>query len=289
VTGSGHVRSIWGPALRRAGPLLLWTALLALAPPSASAADRSVELAASTGLRHVRYEEWGPYGDLLDSEDGWIPTVGARAQVRIWRVVGELSGRLARGDLAYHGLAQLGFGSAHVRSTSAARFLDGRVRAGMVVDPWNRLTLLVGGASRRWDRDIHATTLTSSGSAIPVRGLSEVYSWYELEAAIRAALVATPRLTWLAEVRVLRTRSPRLRVDWNGTKVGLDLGPWTGSGTETEVQVTLRPGLFLAAGAAVERFSFGESAAATVGRVSLHEPDSDTWGVRVEVGIGARL
>lgn len=288
MTVSGHAGTK-GPARRRSGPFLrcaLAAALLSIVPARADAGEPGVEVAASAGLRHVRYEEWGPYGDLLDSEDGWIPTVGVRAGLRVSRLVGELSGRLARGDLAYHGLTQSG---AWVHGTSAATFLDGRVRAGGVVDPWGRLTLLAGVAARRWNRDIHGTTLTSGGTPIPVRGLSEIYSWYELDAAARASLVATPRLSWLAEVRVLRTVAPHLSVGWNGSDVGLALGARTGWGAETEVQLTLRPGLFLSAGGSVERLGFGASRTVPVARTWMTEPDSDTWGVRVELGIGARL
>ena len=286
MTVPGHTRSTRGPACHRAGPFVLCAALLSLVPASGAAADRAFEVAASAGLRHVRYEEWGPYGDTLDTEDGWIPSFGVRARGRVWRLVGELSGRLARGDLTYEGLVQsLGW----VRSTSGARYLDGAAQVGAVVDPWGRLTLLVGATARRWDRDIHASTLASGGSTTPVRGLSEVYSWYELEAAARATLVATPRLAWLAEVRVLRTVSPYLSVDWNGTDIGLSLGPRTGWGAETELQLTLRPGLFVSAGAAIERLGFGASGLVPAGRAWINEPESETWNVRVDVGVGARF
>lgn len=290
MTDRGHSRSTGGPVRRRAGPSLLLAtlaALAALAPARGDAADRAVEAAASAGLRHVRYEEWGPYGDTLDTEDGWIPTAGARVTWREWRVVGELSGRLARGDLAYHGRVQSGGG--WVRSTSAARFLDGTVRAGALVDPWRRVAVLVGATTRRWDRDIRGTTLSSGGTTIPVRGLSEVYSWVELGAAARATLLETPRLAWLAEVRVLRTVSPHVTVDWNGAGVRLSQGARTGWGAETGLQVSLRPRLFLTAGAAIERLGFGVSPVVPAGRSWIDEPESETWNVRVDVGIGARL
>jgi hypothetical protein len=286
VTGSGHARSTGGPARRRAGPFVLCATLLSLVPAGAGAADRTFEVAASAGLLHVRYEERGPYGDTLDTEDGWIPSLGVRVRGRAWRLVGELSGRLARGDLAYEGLVpSLGW----VRSTSASRFLEGALRAGVVVDPWGRVALLAGAAARRWDRDIRGTTIASGGITTPVRGLSEVYAWYELDAAARATLVETPRLAWLAEVRVLRTASPHLTVDWSGTDVGLSLGSRTGWGGETELQVTLRPGLFLTAGAAIERLGFGASGLVPAGRTWINEPDSETWNVRLDLGIGARF
>jgi hypothetical protein len=267
--------------------LLLCAALLALPPASGAAAEHVVEVAASGGLRHVRYLEWGAFGKLLDSEEGWIPAAGARVRIRVGRVVGELSGALARGDLRYAGLVQSGAGQ--VRSTSAARFLDGAGRAGVVVDPWRRLTLLAGASTHRWDRDIHSTTLASGGVVTPVAGLSEVYAWWQLEAAAQLALVAAPRLAWLADVHALQTRAPHVTVDWRGAKVRLPLGTRAAWGAGTELQVTLRPGLFVFAAAGVDRLRLGESPPVAAGRSWLTEPESETWSVRLDAGIGARL
>ena len=118
-------------------------------------------------------------------------------------------------------------------------------------------------------------------------GLSEVYSWYELQAGARWSFLRTARSEARVEARVVRTAAPRIVVEYAGADVALDLGVRTGWRLGGDFRRAVGPRAFVTAGAWAEGYAFGASA---VDRVYwILEPASETVNVALDAGVGVRF
>ncbi len=288
-----------GPARLRAGPLCftaLACAFAAVQPARAAegtpgAPELGSRAQISIGAQRIDYEERTPRGTFLDGETGWLPTLAAGIEMRLGRAFFRAATRLTRGALDYDGRVQAGDGTVNglpARSTSDARFIGAELQAGGFLDAQHRLLLMGGLGARRWDRDIHSTEVISrTGVLVPVSGLSEVYSWYELQVGLRGTVLARGASNWDLELAVVRTADPRIALDLFGKEVRLRLGARTGFRVGTIFRRDLSPGTFLSLAWHADSYAFGASDFDVASGV--FEPDSTTWTVSLEAGAGVRF
>lgn len=280
------------PAHRIAGSLLVSASLLAagLAAPARADAPRvRVELLA--GGMHLDYVERGPTGVFLDGERGWLPALSGTVEVRGARAFLRAAASTSRGGVAYDGRVQssnAALDGLPARSTSGARFLQGELQLGGWVDRGRALALYAGGGGRRWDRDIHGTTVVSrTGTPVLVSGLSEEYRWLELHAGVRWTLAPTRRTELELDVAAVRTVAPEMSVAWGGTEVALELGERTGWRAAVAYRRTLGARTFVSVVGSAEQYRFGASGVDA--RTRLLEPASETRSLGLRAGAGARF
>ena len=220
-----------------------------------------------------------------------MPSLAAAFHVEGARGFLRAATRLAWGNLDYEGHVQSADASragVPATSTSGAVFLHGEVEGGALLGPARRVALFGGLGARRWSREIRSTWAVSrTGVSFPVQGLSEVYSWYELQAGVRWTFLETFRAAWDAEARLVRTAAPRIAVDLLGTKIRLELGARTGWRLASTFRWALPAESFLVAGGWAEAYAFGASAVDPV--YLILEPSSETLNVGFDVGLGRRF
>lgn len=288
------------PRARRAATALLAAALLA---PGAVRADPEGRAELRLGLLRFGYAEHGDPGPALDREAGLVPAVSGELELRGSRLFGRAAARLAQGHVTYDGRTQsLGdpaLDGLPIRSKTDVTFVSGRLEGGAFVDAGRRLGLFAGAGARRWTRDIRdAALLARDGTPVTVAGLSEIYSWYELEAGVRWTFLSRPRTSWDLEVRGVRTIGPEISVDL-ARGFGIDetarmrLGARTGWRAGTAFRQDVEPGVFLVIALFAEGYAFGASGlhvfhdADGVAR-AISEPRSETLTGGLEVGVGGR-
>ncbi len=273
-------------------------AVALLAPGPARAAERGQRGFAEVrlGLMHFDYEERDVDGAFLDGETGWVPSLTGEAELRGDRIFGRALLRIAGGTVSYDGHAQSTDSTVDglaVKTDSDASFLQGEVQVGGLVDDARRLAIFGALGARRWSRDILGTTITSrTGAAVRISGLSEVYTWYELQAGIRWTFLERSGTTWDAEARIVRTAGASISVDLTPfgapTAVDLDLKPRTGWRFGSAYRHELSPnGLLLVVAGWAEGYAFGRSDVNMT--YAILEPDSKTVNVGLEVGLGGRF
>lgn len=285
---------------RAAAVALLAAGLLAPGGARATVEGRA-ELRA--GLLRFEYSEHDDRGAFLDGEHGWLPAVAGEVEVRSGGLFARGSARLAQGSVTYHGQTQSPdptLDALPLRSDTETTFVGGELEGGLVVDPVHHLALLVAVGARRWTRDIRSSSVIArDGTPATVVGLSEIYSWYELEAGARWAFLSRPRTTWDLEARVVRTAAAEVSVDLaqifgvDGT-AHLALGSRTGWRLASTLRQDLDPAIFLVATLYAEGYGFGESRISVVrdaGGVArgISEPRSDSVVGGLELGIGGRF
>ncbi len=280
------------PAPTGAGAFLwLAAALAALASPPARADEPTISVEVGPTVVHFDYAEYYRTGATIDRERGWVPGVALRAELASGRLFAIAAGSLASGSVTYDGRTQSSNPANDelpVETRTATGFASAEARAGGWLDERHRVALYGGGASRYWERDIHGTTVTSrSGATIPVSGLYEEYSWWELQAGVRWAFLEAPGIHLELDARVFHALRPRLAVDWNGERVELSLGARPGLRLALASRIDLGGRWFLAVEADAARFELGESAVDPASMIM--EPRSRTTNARVEARLGARF
>jgi hypothetical protein len=249
------------------------------------------------GLMHFDYAEHDPAGVVLDRENGWVPSLTGEAELHGEKLFGRAMLRLAKGTVAYDGHAQSTDPTVDglpVQTDSDATFLQGEVQFGGWVDDAKHVALFGAVGARRWDRDILGTTIISrAGVPTPIGGLSEVYTWWELQAGLRWTFLEQAGTTWDADVRVVRTAGASIDVDLTPfvgtpTTASMDLASRTGWRLGSSFRRQLHPnGLFLVASAWAEGYAFGKSDVNPI--FGIYEPDSKTTNFGLEVGLGGRF
>jgi hypothetical protein len=279
-------------------------ALAALLPASARgelAGRGEVRL----GLQRFDYAEYGaPGAASLDREAGWLPAVSGELELRDDRFFGRAAARLSLGTVTYRGQTQsLGdpsLAGLRLRSTTGTSFVSGELQGGVFVDGARRLAVFAAVGARRWTRDIHdATVVARDGSTVFVLGVSEIYSWFELQAGARFTVLERPWLAWDAEARVVRTAGAEVSVDLARAfgvedTARMGLGARTGWRLATTFRHDVTPALFLAASLWAEGFAFGASGVAVfvdAGGTAhgIAEPRSETVMAGLDVGVGGRF
>jgi hypothetical protein len=278
-----------------ASAVLLAAALLA---PAAAQAGPSGRAELRAGLQRFDYSEYRPDGGFLDGEAGFLPALSGALEVRSGGAFLGAAAHVALGSVRYDGHAQSSSDATvdglAVRSTTDAGFVSGEVQLGAFADAAERVALFVALGARRWTRDIRSSTLVSrTGVSRAVAGLSEIYSWYELQLGARWAFLERGRTSWDAEARFFRTAAPEMSVDLGSLggqgSARLALGPRTGWRAGSTLRRDLQPGLFLAVTLYAEGYAFGASDAVSLGGASIFEPRSETFGSGLEVGLGGRF
>ena len=232
-------------------------------------------------------------GATLDTEQGVLPALSAEGELRGEIGYGRLSLRLASGTVDYSGHVQTSppdptLDGLDVKSTTGTLLLSARLEGGALVDAERRWAVFAGLAARKWNRDIHDTTVVSrTGVLTAISGISEVYTWLVLDAGTRYVLVRHPEGTWDLEAAVLYTTRASIDVSLMGSSVSLSLGPRFGWRVASTYRHALRSDLFLTAGLWAEGYAFGQSAVNTT--FGILEPDSRTLGVGLDVGIAFGL
>jgi hypothetical protein len=279
--------------VRRTALLLALSAALAPARVAAAPAlaDRRVLLEVAGRSTTFEYAEYGATGARLDAERGAIPGVEGALEVREGPVALRATLAAEGAQVAYAGLVQSGstqLNGLAVTSTSGAHLTRAGGELALALPGLRGAALLAGLERRRWDRNIHGTTVVSrSGVLTAVRGLDEVYAWDVLHAGVRLPLLASPRLGWDLEGRVTRTHRPSVTVAWPGGDVRLPLGERLGWAAGTTVRVALGPVLVARLGFSLARHDFGESEVDA--RTLVFEPRSTTRTASFEAGLGARF
>jgi hypothetical protein len=285
---------------RRPGSWLALPALalaLAAVPAAPARADGPHGTAeVRIGLMHFDYEETAS-GTFLDGEKGWVPSIVGELELRGDVLFGRAMVRLAKGTVGYDGHVQAAdptLDGLPVQTDSDAFFAQGELQGGVLVGPAKQVALFAALGARRWDRDIQGTTVISrTGVSTPISGLSEVYSWYELQLGARWTFFSRPGTSWDVDARLVKTASPEIEVDLSPfvgtpTTTTLSLGETTGWRLGSTFRRQLNPnGLFLAVNAYLEGYSFGASGVDPV--YLILEPDSTTVNFGLEVGVGGRF
>ena len=234
-------------------------------------------------------------GESLDREHGVIPALSGELEVGGRRAFGRLSGRLAGGTVDYHGQVQAPTAPAidgvWASGQSDAQLLEARLEGGAWVDPARRLAVFAGVGARQWQRTIHDTVATGrDGLLYQIQGLSETYGWWDLDLGARYAIVETEGDGWDVEAALVQTVSPGIQVSYAGSNLSLDLGARLGWRASTSWRHRFAPSWFAVAGLWGEGYRFGASAAKDVGGgQAILEPDSRTFRLGLELGVGARF
>ena len=291
-TLGGRLARLRGPALAA----LAAAAIVAAARPAQAAEPRG-SFEARVGLLRFDYEERDPLTNaFLDGEEGFVPAVTVAGELRLDRFFTRAMLRFAKGSVDYDGHVQSSdpnFDGLPLRTTTDASFLQGELEAGGFVDPGERVALFAAFGARRWGRDIQGALATGrNGAQASIAGLSETYTWYELQAGVRWTFLSLPRTSWDVEARLVRTFGANISVDLSpfGGPSSLDMG--LGSRTGWRVGSTLRQdlgrgALFLVATLWAEGYAFGRSDVNTT--FGILEPDSSTVNAALELGLGAHF
>ena len=297
-TGTGG-RSADGVGRAALASLLLAVAVAA-APARGEEPGLHGQVEVRAGLLRFDYEERDA-GVFLDGEEGFVPSITVEGELRLDRLFGRAMFRLAKGSVDYDGHVQSLTDSAidglPVRTTTDLTFLQGELQLGAFVDEGRRLAAFAALGARRWDRDIQETTLLDrTGSLRGLSGLSEVYSWYELQAGVRWTFLQLSRTSWDLDARVVRTAGGEIEVFspfGAPGSVTMGLGSRTGWRLASNLRRDLAGRLFLAATLWAEGYAFGRSdfhtVATSAGLADIFEPDSSTVNAGLEVGLGGRF
>jgi hypothetical protein len=314
------VRTGRGSARRPRGLLAATAAALALAAwpagPARAEGPRGFG-EVRVGLMHFDYAEHDAAGTFLDGEKGWVPALTGELELRGEQLFGRALLRYAKGTVSYDGHVQSAgdplspyVDGLPVQTDSDATFLQGELQGGVLLGPAKQVAVFGALGARRWDRDIQSATVISrpippglppplppggapNGLPVQISGLSEVYSWYELQLGVRWTFLSRPGTSWDVEARLVRTASPEIKVDLTPfvgapASTTLSLGATTGWRLGSTFRHDLNPrGLFLAANAYLEGYSFDASGVDPV--YLIMEPDSTTVNFGLEVGIGGRF
>lgn len=303
---SSRVRPTSRPRVLSLAPAVsLALGLVVLAPAAraedAEAAGPRIRGELSAGAYRLDYAEYAPDGTFLDGEEGWMPSLSGALELGGRRGFFRASAQLASWTVGYDGHVQstdpvLGpqVNGLPVKTTSDALFGLFRLEAGGFVEPTGRLALVGGFAARTWHRDIRSTYVVprGGGAPVPVSGLSEVYTWYELQAGLRWTVVRAGRSELELEGAIFRTMWGTMEVDL-GTKVALDLGDRTGFRGGGTYRFALGGPVHLLVRAGAESYHFGQSPVVLLDPANpasgIIEPRSDTTTVSLEAGVGMRF
>lgn len=270
-------------------------ALAAWAAPARAEQPRG-QLEVRVGLMRFDYEERDPLTNaFLDGEEGFVPALTVEGDLRVERFFGRAMVRLAKGSVDYDGHVQsssANFDGLPLRTTTDASFLQGELQLGGFVDERERVALFVALGARRWGRDIQGATATGrDGSPAAIAGLTETYTWYELQLGTRWTFLELPSTSWDVEWRLVRTAAAEISIDLSPfggpSSVTLGLGSRTGWRLGSTVRHDVSGNLFLAATLWAEGYSFGQSDLNTT--YGILEPDSSTVNAGLEVGFGGRF
>lgn len=282
---------------RQAGWALTALAAAAMAGWAGPArADPRGQLDVRAGLLRFDYEERDPAGTFLDGEEGFVPSLTIEGELRFERIFTRAMFRLAKGSVSYDGHVQSADPAADglpVRTTSDATFLQGELQVGGFLDPGERVALFGALGARRWSRDILGTNVVDrNGVPRAISGLSETYSWFELQLGLRWTFLQLPRTSWDLDARVVRTAGAEISVDLSPfggpSDVTMGLGARTGWRLGTTLRQDVGHGnLFVAASAWAEGYAFGQSDVNQT--FQILEPDSSTVNAGFEIGLGGRF
>ena len=248
--------------------------------PVASRADslrHSAEVGAS--LTSFEYTEFADAGNVLDRETGFLPGLALRfAQAgRDCTISQDLS--FSANDLAHDGHTNLG---TPFSTRTDETIGDASVQVGCSLPSLPRYSAYGGFGYTRWKRDIRGVAR--------IAGLGETYSWWYALLGGRAVLMQSGASQLALDVRLIRTISPQLKVDFNGLfdTTKLALGERTGGRLSLPWCLALSQSGSLAVEPFYERLKLGRSqtqpltrTAAVVGQVFEPNGERIQWGVNM--------
>lgn len=287
----------------RARAALVVAAVTAAGAASAEPRERDRGHAeARVGFVRFDYEEYDPRtGGFLDGETGLVPALALEGELRgavaFGAVFGRALVRLSGGTVDYDGQVQSAdpaLDRLPARTESDASFRQAELQGGLSLgEAGRRVALFVGLGGRSWHRDIQPTTVISrTGVPARISGLIEDYSWAELQLGGRLTLAARPGTTWELDARLVRTFGAEMAVDLSPfvgvpQLLTLPLGSRTGWRLGGAFRHALGPSVLLALSAFAEAYGFGQSPVDPA--TGLLEPESDTFLLGVDVGLGVRF
>ena len=224
-------------------------------------------------------------GERLDHEHGTL--YGLAGGVQGGRNALLFEGTLSwfENDVRYDGQTMDGM---PVRTRTDERILDGQASVGWRFRRQDKLQYqLYGGLGYRdWHRDIRSTPTAT--------GVKETYTWWYAVLGGRGLYHSNQRMTWLAEVQLMRPIDPEIEVnfknDLNDTR--LDLGSEPGVRLSLAWRNELPSGWCLEIMPFYTAWDIGRSQSrplkqngVVVG--SLYEPRSETrnYGIQARVGV----
>lgn len=128
-----------------AAPFALFAALLC------SPVHAEWQTGIGVGARSVAHTEYGPSGNQLVREDGWLPGAGLQAGYRYRQLAWSGAVDWYQGGIDYLGRTQAGAGA---RSTTATRLATARLGASYTLDGY---AILAAVELDRWERGIRGT------------------------------------------------------------------------------------------------------------------------------------
>lgn len=178
-----------------------------------SAISKADDIELSPNLYFFNYEEFNTLGESLDKEQGVLPGV----KLNYKKIVGDvkLSTFIAYngGEVDYIGTTQTG--TPH-NTTTKEKLLSIGVSFTVVQDSTNLPSLFFGIRGTQWDRDI----LTRNN----VRGLHEIYQWYELSAGFSFDSIIVNDSYYTAKFALFKILQPSIKVFLDNSSETLDLG-----------------------------------------------------------------
>jgi hypothetical protein len=230
-------------------------------------------------LTSFKYTEFGDAGNVLDRETGFLPGLALRfAQAGTdCTIAQDLS--YSANELAHDGHTNLG---TPLSTRTDETIGDASVQVGCSLPSLPRYSAYGGFGYTRWKRDIR--------SVARIAGLGETYSWWSAVLGGRAVLVESGASQFALDVRLIRTISPQLKVDFNGLfdTAKLALGERTGARLALPWRLALTASGSLVVEPFYERLKLGRSqtqpltrSAAVVGQVFEPNGELTPWGVNI--------
>lgn len=257
-----------------------------------SFASDQAEWQISGSILNFGYKELDLNKKLLDREDGFIPGIklGVRYPIKQWVLAGDLA--YHTGDAAYTGQTQTGI---PITTTTNQRIADTTLQAeywtqteeGTAYAPY------LGGGFHYWRRDIKPTTISSGA---PVRGLLEIYTWWQIFLGVKSEIYQSETISWQLDTHLSYLIQPSIYVDFNGLydNATLPLGERWGLKVALPGHYKLNPTADLLIEPFAETYELGRSSTATltsngtpVG--SVNEPYSQTINYGVSLGVSQKF
>ncbi|MBI3609605.1 MAG: hypothetical protein HY204_02750 [Nitrospirae bacterium] len=152
------------------------------------------------------YKEFND-GRRLDREDGLLPGIAGAITRRRGDWFGSWEASYHTGNVLYDGQTQSGL-SLRTRTDEELMDLALQIGHGLRAGKYPANVLYAGLGYHRWKRDIRSTS--------DVTGLFEVYDWWYGILGLKGTFYSTDKIQWGADLRLIRTITPKIIIDFKG-------------------------------------------------------------------------
>lgn len=238
-----------------------------------------ITLTPEVGLSTLRfnYVEYADTGRVLDTEQGGMPGLTLKLEVKQLGWVLEGVGSYHQAQVSYTG--ETNFGVPYNTHTDE-KIGDVAVRVGRWFDTQYPVMPFAGIGYRRWDRDILPATLG---------GLFESYHWKYAWIGAKVLLSKEATAMHVLDIGLLKPIHPKMAIDFKGAfnaspqvfpeaRLGLRLLLSSKIPITQEINLVIEP--------YGEYWELGRSPLVTQNAVSVYEPQSKTRNIGLNVRIG---